>query len=157
DFGVCARHLSPSELDTLVRAFIGAHPPVSSIASEVPEKVAEFLARAEPWCMHPLLAHLARYDWERAVLTASAEEATLEEVDIEAFSPEETRDVTVRLPKRASVVEVAFPFHGVDVRSLPRDAQPAQASTGLLLQADGGAVRVFEITRRAYDAFRLLL
>ena len=80
-----ARFLGAEEMDQVVRRYIAAHPPRTVVAAGVCAQLADFLRTAEPWSAWPIVGELAAIDYRRALIRASAEEATVTKARLAAI------------------------------------------------------------------------
>src|SRR5262249_14642067 len=119
-----ARHLGKADFEAVIRAYVVKRPPTGLGAPDVPASMAGFLATTSPWCESPVLAHLARYDRQWAIINGGAEDVALGLDELEAAD-------RVRLIKRAGLITTWYRFQALDVARLARGAPPDATPTYL--------------------------
>jgi hypothetical protein len=149
-------YLGPAEYKQLVRDYVAVYPPTSIMASNVSERLREFLATQKPWSETPLLADLANYDWHRAIISASAEELAIRAADLQQIPQTELLGIRLRLKKRATTLKLNYKFHKLNIKQMARDNPPDKDPTYLLLDRFGPKMRLREIDLRTFRAMELL-
>lgn len=152
-----ARLLGPDELTQLVRRYVVAHPPSSVLATDVANRLADFLAVTHPWSAMPIVAALAAYDRRRALLFAVAEEVTVTAAKLAAIDPAVLAPVRFRLKQQTALVAAPYRFDARHIeqldRATPLDAEPSYR----LLYVARRRHALLELDHRTYRAYEPLV
>jgi hypothetical protein len=152
-----AKFLGAEEMAQLVRRYIAAHPPRTVVASGVCAQLAEFLRIAAPWSAWPVVGELAAIDYRRALIRASAEEATVTRVRLAAIDPAVLASVRFRLKQRSALIasrlQLDIPRLHLLARETPLDARPAYR----LVHMTGRRYAAIELDPRSFRAFEPLV
>jgi hypothetical protein len=152
-----ARFLGAEEMAQLVRHYIAAHPPGKVAASEVCAQLADFLRTAEPWSAWPIVGELAAIDYRRALVRASAEEATVTKAMLAAIDPAVIASIRFRLKQRSVLVTSRFQLDisrlHLLARETPLDARPVYR----LVHMTGRRYATIELDPRSVRAFEPLV
>lgn len=152
-----ARFLGAEEMDQLVRRYIAAQPPRTVVATGVCAQLADFVRSAEPWSAWPVVGELAAIDYRRALIRASAEEATVTRAMLAAIDPAVIASVRFRLKQRAALMTSMFQFDfsrlHLLARETPLDARPVHR----LVHLTGRRYATIDLDPRSLRAFEPLV
>lgn len=152
-----ARFLGAEEMDRLVRRYIAAHPPRTVVATFVCAQLADFLRTAEPWSAWPIIGELAAIDYRRALIRASAEEATVTKARLAAIDPAVIASLRFRLKQRSALVTSMFRLDISRLHLLARDTPLDARPTYRLIHMTGRRYAVIELDPRSVRAFEPLV
>jgi hypothetical protein len=152
-----ARFLGAEEMEQLVRRYIAVHPPHTVVASGVCAELADFLRTAQPWSAWPIVGELAAIDYRRALIRASAEEATVTRAMLAAIDPAVIAGIRFRLKQRSALMTSRFQLDvsrlHLLTRETPLDARPVHR----LVHMTGRRYATIELDPRSIHAFEPLV
>jgi hypothetical protein len=152
-----ARLLGAEEMDRLVRRYIAAHPPRTVVATGVCAQLADFLRTAEPWSAWPIIAELAAFDYRRALIRASAEEATVTKARLAAIDPAVIASIRFRLKQRSALMTSMFRLDISRLHLLARDTPLDVRPVYRLVHMTGRRYAAIELDQRSVRAFEPLV
>lgn len=152
-----ARFLAAEEMDSLVRAYVAAHPPRTVVAWGVAAQLADFLRTAPPWSAWPIVGELAAFDYRRALIRAGAEEATVTRARLAAIDPAVSAAIRVRLKQRSALIASRFRFDASRLHLLARDTPLDAHPVHRLVHLTGRRYATIELDPRSVRAFELLV
>lgn len=152
-----ARFLGAEEMAQVVRRYIAAHPPRTVVASGVCAELADFLRTAQPWSAWPIVGELAAIDYRRALIRASAEEATVTRARLAAIDPAVIASIRFRLKQRSALMTSRFRLDisrlHLLARETPLDARPVYR----LVHMTGRRYETIDLDPRSVRAFEPLV
>lgn len=150
------RALGQTEFDEVVRHYIAAHPPASFTPGVIVEQLATFLARRPPWSASPVLAQLARFDFQRSAVWLHAQEATVGADELRRLPPDVLAGLTLRLKRRSALATTWFRFEPERIAELSRDtALDDEPTFWLIYMAQHGCI-ARPVAPRFYAALQRL-
>lgn len=153
------RFLGAQEMDMepLVRRYIAAHPPKTVVAWGVAAQLADFLRTAEPWSAWPIVGELAAFDYRRALIRASAEEATVTRARLAAIEPAVIASIRFRLKQRSALIASRFRFDLSRLHLLAREEPLEARAVHRLVHLTGRRYATIELDPRSVHAFEPLV
>jgi len=152
-----ARFLGAEEMDQVVRGYVAAHPPRTVVAAGVAAQLADFLRTTEPWSAWPIVGELAAFDYRRALIRASPEEATVTRARLAAIDPAAIASIRFRLKQRSALIASRFAFDVSQLHRLSRETPLDVRPVHRLVHMTGRRYATVDLDPRSVRAFEPLV